>query len=157
MLYLRKTDFAFLDISLPFFTTFPCSTIFSIVLNCSCLGLGIVSLFLKFLMCFGFVCCAGILFLMFQKADARNMMPYWLIFVNKFEFSIMTLNIDIYFVFIVFFIVFFAFDQYYYIKLYQLYFNNNGNKYFYYIIIINYKKMTFNAYTYSYKMLMNNI
>ena len=175
MIYLRKTDFAFLDISLPFFTTFPCSTIFSIVLNCSCLGLWIVSLFLKFLMCFGFICCAGLLFLMFQKADARNMMPHWrnfqswskllinfiqfleLVFVNKFEFSIMTLNIDIYFVFIVFFIVFFAFDQYYYIKLYQLYFNNNGNKYFYYIIIINYKKMTFNAYTYSYKMLMNNI
>ena len=62
---------------------------------------------------------------MFQKADARNMMPYWrnfqswlkllinfiqfleLVFVNKFEFSIMTLNIDIYFVFIVFFIVIF--------------------------------------------------
>ena len=95
---------------------------------------------------------------MFQKADARNMMPYWrnfqswlkllinfiqfleLVFVNKFEFSIMTLNIDIYFVFIVFFIVFFAFEQYYYIKLYQLYFNNNENKYFRYIIIINYKK-----------------
>ena len=107
---------------LPFFTTFPCSTIFSIVLNCSCSGLWIVSLFLKFLMCFG---CAGLLFLMFQKAVARNMMPHWrnfqgwlkllinfiqyleLVFVNKFEFSIMTLNIDIYFVFIVFFIVLF--------------------------------------------------
>ena len=127
-------------------------------------------------MCFDFVCCAGLLFLMFQqKADARNMMPHWrnfqswskllinfiqfleLVFVNKFEFSIMTLNIDIYFVFIVFFIVFFAFEQYYYIKLYQLYFNNNENKYFYYIIIINYKKMTVNAYTYSYKIVMNNI
>ena len=61
--------------------------------------------------------------------------------MNKFDFSIMTSNIDIYFVFIVFFIVFlFAFEQYYYIKLYQLYFNNNENKYFRYIIIINYKK-----------------
>ena len=75
-------------------------------------------------MCFGFVCYAGLLFLMFQKADARNMMPYWrnfeswfkllinfiqfleLVFVNKFEFSIITLNIDIYLVFIVFFIAF---------------------------------------------------
>ena len=112
---------------------------------------------------------------MFQKADARNMMAYWrnfqsglkllinfiqfleLVFVNKFEFSIMTLNIDIYFVFIVFFIVFFAFEQYYYIKLYQLYFNNNEKKYFYYIIIINYKKITFNACTNSYKMVINNI
>ena len=111
---------------LPFVITFPCSTIFSIVINCSCLGLWILFLFLKFLMCLGFVCCAGILFLMFQTADARNMMPYWrnfqswlkllinfiqfleLVFVNKFEFSIMMLNIDIYFVFIVFFIVFFC-------------------------------------------------
>ena len=111
---------------LPFVITFPCSTIFSIVINCSCLGLWIVSLFLKFLMCLGFVFCAGILFLMFQTADARNMVPYWrnfqswlkllinfiqfleLVFVNKFEFSIMMLNIDIYFVFIVFFIVFFC-------------------------------------------------
>ena len=47
--------------------------------------------------------------------------------------------------------------QYYYIKLYQLNFNNNENKYFYYIIIINSKKMTVNAYTYSYKIVMNNI
>ena len=62
---------------LPFVITFPCSTIFSIVINCSCLGLWILFLFLKFLMCLGFVCCAGILFLMFQTADARNMMPYW--------------------------------------------------------------------------------
>ena len=110
---------------LPFFTIFPCSTTFSIVLNCSCLGLWIVTLFLKFLMCFDFVYCAGLLFLMFQKDDARNMMPHWrnfqswskllinfiqfleLVFVNKFEFSIMALNIDIYFVFIVFFIVIF--------------------------------------------------
>ena len=98
-------------------------------------------------MCFGFVCCAGLLFLMFQKADARNMMPHWrnfqswlkflinfiqyleLVFSNKFEFSIMALNIDTNFVFIVFFIVFFfVFEQYHYIKLYQLYFNNNENK-----------------------------
>ena len=79
-----------------------------------------------------------------------------LVFANKFDFSIMTLNIDIYFVFIVFFIACFAFEQYYYIKLYQLYFNNNENKYFYYIII-NCKKMTVNAYTYSYKIVMNNV
>ena len=109
-------------------------------------------------MCFGFVCCAGLLFLMFQKADARNMMPHWrnfqswlkllisfiqfleLAFVNKFEFFIMTLNIDIYFVFIVFFIVFFCLWADYYVKLYQFCFNNNENKYFYYIIIINLKK-----------------
>ena len=112
---------------------------------------------------------------MFQKADARNMMPHWrnfqswlkllinfiqfleLVFVNKFEFSIMALNIDIYVVFVVFFIVFFAFEQYYYIKLYRLYFNNNENKYFYYLIIINCKKMTVNTYTYSYKIVVNNI
>ena len=79
--------------------------------------------------------------------------------MNKFEFSIMALNIDIYFVFIVFFIVFFffAFEQYYYIKLCQLCFNNNKDEYFCYIIIINYKKVTVNAYTYSYKIVTNNI
>ena len=57
-----------------------------------------------------------------------------LVFVNKFEFSIITLSIDIYFVFIVLFIIFFfAFEQYYHVKLYKLYFNNNEIKYFYYI------------------------
>ena len=60
-------------------------------------------------------------------------------------------------VFIVFFIVFFAFEQCYYIKLYQLHFNNNENKYFYYITITNYKKMTVNAYTYSYEIVVNNV
>ena len=69
----------------------------------------------------------------------------------------MALNIDIYVVFVVFFIVFFAFEQYCYIKLYRLYFNNNENKYFYYLIIINCKKMTVNTYTYSYKIVVNNI
>ena len=42
----------------------------------ACLGLSLVSHFLKFLMYFGFVCCAGLLFLMFQKSDARKMMTY---------------------------------------------------------------------------------
>ena len=92
---------------------------------------------------FGFACCTGLLFLMFQKDDARNMMPYWRNFQSWLK--------------LFFFCFFFAFEQYYYIKLYQLCFNNNENKYFYYIIIINYKKMTVNAYSYSYKIVMNNI
>ena len=58
--------------------------------------------------------------------------------------------------YLLYFIVFLAFEQYYYIKLYQLCFNNNENKYFYYVII-SYKKVTLNAYTYRYKIVMNSI
>ena len=139
MIYLRKTAFAFFDISLSHFSllflVLRSFQLFSIV---HFLGLWIVSLFLKFVLYFDFVCCAGLLFLMFQNADARNMTPYWRIYC-------------------VFYSIFFAFEQYYYIKLYQLYFSNNENKYFHYIIIINYKKITVNAYTYSYKIVVNNI
>ena len=67
-----KNSFCFLwYFPLPFFTAFACSTVFSIVLNCLCLGLWIVSLFPKFLMCFLFVYCPGLLFTMFQKADGN--------------------------------------------------------------------------------------
>ena len=138
-----------------------------------------VSLFLKFLMCFGFVCCAGLLLLMFQKADPRNMMPHWrkfqswlkllinfiqyleLVFVNKFEFPIMTLNVDIYFVFIVFFIIFFlplsSISMLNFINYILITMRISILLSIFISILINYKKMTVNAYTYSYKITMNNI
>ena len=159
-MYLRKTAFAFFDISFPHFSL-PFLVLQSFqLLSKTCLGLWLVSHFLKVLMCFDFVCCAGLLFLMFQKADARKMMTFRrncqsllillinfiqfleLVFVNKFAFSSMKLNNDIYFVFIVFFTVFFFF--FFWAVLLLIFINyflirnvSVENNYFYYIIIIN--------------------
>ena len=151
-----EKQFCFLWYSpLPFFTTFLALESFQLFSK-TYFGLWLVSLCVKFLMCFRtrLLCWS---FVLDVPMDARKMMPYgrnfqsWLIllihfiqflkliFVDKFTFP-KTLNNDIYFIFIAFFIVLFCPWAVLPLNFINYLLKTNvsaGNKYFYYIIIIN--------------------